>query len=49
VANAQDEIKLFTNAPEATVKVIEGGHHFLTATNPKEVEEAVVNFIKKHA
>ncbi|EEP78228.1 conserved hypothetical protein [Uncinocarpus reesii 1704] len=38
VANANEEIKLFVNSPEATVDVVEGGQHFLSFSNPEEVE-----------
>lgn len=31
VANAQEEIKLFTGSPKAEVVVIQGGHHFLSS------------------
>jgi len=47
VANAQEEIKLFVNS-DAKLEVIQGGNHFLSATNPKEVDTAVLAFIKKH-
>jgi hypothetical protein len=47
VANSEDEIKLFTNSPKATVQVIEGGQHFLSASNPAEVDAAVLSFVKE--
>ncbi|KAI9003024.1 alpha/beta fold family hydrolase [Hyaloraphidium curvatum] len=47
VANAQEEIKLFTNSPEAKVIVVEKGQHFLSASHPKEVNKEAVAFIKK--
>ncbi len=47
VANAQDEIKLFTGSPEAKVIVVEKGQHFLSASHPKDVNPATVAFIKK--
>jgi len=48
VANAREEIKMFVNSPDAHLEVIQGGNHFLSATNPKEVDGAVLAFIKKH-
>jgi len=48
IANAKEEIKMFVNSPDAHLQIIEGGNHFLSATNPKEVDEALVTFIKKY-
>ncbi|KAG9376586.1 Alpha/beta hydrolase fold family protein [Pyrenophora tritici-repentis] len=48
VANAKEEIQLFTNSPEARLEVIQGGQHFLSASNPKEVNEHVVAFVNKY-
>ncbi|KAG6010804.1 hypothetical protein E4U21_004192 [Claviceps maximensis] len=45
----QDHIKLFTAAPEATLTFVEGGGHYLSATSPKEVNEALLGMIKKYA
>lgn len=45
--NAQEEILLFVNSTDAKLVTVEGGHHFLSASNPKEVEPAVIDFIKK--
>ena len=47
VANAQEEIKLFTNSREAELRVVEGGQHFLSATHPDVVNEATSDFIKR--
>ncbi|KAK7422753.1 hypothetical protein QQZ08_009378 [Neonectria magnoliae] len=44
-----EHIKLFTSAPEATLTFVEGGGHYLSATSPKEIEEAVLKMIKKYA
>lgn len=49
VANARDEIQLFVNAPEARVLVVEDGQHFLSASNPTAVNEAVAAFIRRWA
>lgn len=48
VANAQEEIVLFVNSKEARLETIEDGHHFLSASNPKEVTKEAVSFIKKY-
>lgn len=47
VANAEEEIKLFVNSKESKLKVVEGGQHFLSATNPEEVNCAVLEFVQK--
>lgn len=47
VTNAQEEVIMFVNSVDAKVVPVEGGSHFLSASNPKEVEPAVVEFIKK--
>ncbi|WP_339805163.1 alpha/beta hydrolase [uncultured Marinobacter sp.] len=49
VANAEDGIARFTNAREASLKVIDGGQHFLSASDPDEVNAAAVEFIGKWA
>lgn len=49
VANAHEEIVLFVNAKETNLVKVDGGQHFLSASNPGEVEPAVVDFIKKHS
>ena len=47
IANAEDEIKMFVSSPDAKLDVIQDGQHFLSASNPKEVDEATLDFIKK--
>ncbi|MGM0571988.1 MAG: alpha/beta fold hydrolase [Pseudomonadota bacterium] len=47
VANAEDGIARFTGSKDAQLKVVEGGQHFLSASDPKEVNAAAVDFIKK--
>lgn len=49
VANAQEEIKLFTNSPEARLEIIEGGQHFLNASKPNEVMDKAIAFVTKYA
>jgi pimeloyl-ACP methyl ester carboxylesterase len=49
VANAEEEIKLFVNSPDARLRVIEGGQHYLSASHPKEVDEALMDFVKRYS
>ncbi|QLH21917.1 alpha/beta fold hydrolase [Streptomyces sp. Rer75] len=49
VANAQEEIRMFTRSPEARLEVIEGGQHFLSASHPAEVDSAAIDFLKRWA
>lgn len=47
VANAEDEMKLFVNSVDATLRIVEGGRHFLSASNPDVVNAATVEFINR--
>lgn len=49
VSNAQHEIKLFTNAKAADLVTVADGAHFLSASHPKEVDQALINFVGKWA
>lgn len=49
VKNAEREIKKFVNSPDAQLRVVEGGEHFLSFSHPKEVDAALVEFVKKFA
>lgn len=49
VANAEEEIGLFVNAPRADLQVVEGGQHFLSSTHAKEVNAAAVEFLDRWA
>ena len=49
VPNAKEEIAMFVNSPAAELHVIDGGHHFLSASNPKEVNAATIEFINNWA
>lgn len=49
VANAEQEIKLFTNAKSAELITVDGGAHFLSASHPKEVDDALISFVGKYA
>jgi microsomal epoxide hydrolase len=44
----KEQIKLFTAAQEPTLEFIEGGGHYLNATNPKEVGEALLKMVTKY-
>lgn len=46
VENAQDGIKRFTSSPNATLQIVEGGQHFLSASDPMEVNAASIRFIR---
>lgn len=47
VANAEEEIRSFVNAPAAELRVVEGGQHFLSASNPEDVNTATLEFIRR--
>lgn len=49
MANAEKEIKMFTNAPEAKLVVMEGGVHFLSFTHGKELEKNILEFTEQWA
>jgi pimeloyl-ACP methyl ester carboxylesterase len=49
VANAEEEIALFVHSAGAELRVVEGGQHFLSATHPREVDGAVVEFLDRWA
>jgi pimeloyl-ACP methyl ester carboxylesterase len=36
---------LFSSSPGAELRVVEGGRHFLSASDPEEVNAATVEFI----
>lgn len=46
VANAEAGIKRFTQSVAAKLAVVTGGQHFLSASNPSEVNAATVKFIQ---
>lgn len=48
VANAQEEIKLFVNSPDAQLVTVEGGAHFLSGSHPNEVDRALIEFVTKN-
>jgi len=48
VANAEQEIKLFKNSPDARLVTVKDGQHFLSFSHPKEVADNVVEFVGKY-
>lgn len=48
VKNAEREIKKFVNSPDAQLRVVEGGEHFLSFSHPKEVDAALLEFVQQH-
>jgi len=48
VLHAEKEAKMFPRAKSVSFKAIEGGHHFLSATNPEEVNREALAFIQKY-
>lgn len=48
IENAKQEIEMFTGVGSKRLIVIDGGGHFLSATNPDEVEAAMVSFMEEH-
>ncbi|KAH6683301.1 alpha/beta hydrolase fold family protein [Halenospora varia] len=49
VANAKEEIEMFVNAKSKELRTVEGGKHFLSASHPKEVDGALIEFVGKYA
>lgn len=45
----KEHIELFTATAEATLTFVEGGGHYLNATSPTEVNEAVLKMVKAYA
>ena len=45
VANAEQEIKMFVNSPEAKLVTVKDGQHFLSASHPEEVDNALLEFV----
>lgn len=40
-----EQVKLFTGSKQTKLDIIEGGGHYLNATNPKEIEAAMLGMI----
>ena len=47
VANAEDEMRLFVNSPGAELRIVDGGQHFLSASDPEHVNPATAEFIDR--
>lgn len=43
-----EEIELFTGSKEKRLQMVEGGTHYLNASNAKEVESAMIEMANKH-
>jgi pimeloyl-ACP methyl ester carboxylesterase len=48
IPNAQDEMKLLQNSPDAKLILVPGGAHYLSASHPAEVNAAVLELVSKH-
>lgn len=48
VSNAEEEIGMFVNSPDAGLVVVENGQHFLSFDKPQEVDKAVIDFVSKY-
>ena len=46
IANAREEIAMFINSPSAELRIVEGGQHFLSASNPADVNQAAIGFVR---
>ncbi|KAI0013157.1 putative alpha/beta hydrolase [Xylariaceae sp. FL0662B] len=44
----KEHIELFTSSKEAKIDFLEGGAHFLSASNPNEVEAALLDMVRKY-
>ena len=44
-----EQIELFSGSVERKLSIVQGGAHYLNATNAKEVNEAVLEMVKKYA
>ncbi|MFJ5872217.1 alpha/beta fold hydrolase [Dietzia maris] len=47
VANAEDGITRFTTSPSAELQIVDGGQHFLTASDPDTANTATLAFVEK--
>lgn len=43
-----EHIKLFTSSKETKYELVEGGQHYLNATNPKEINKALLELVEKY-
>ena len=47
VENAENELPMFVGAKWKDSVVVEGGEYYLSANHPKEVDAALIDFVKK--
>lgn len=47
VRNAEDGLQRFTRAAHRELRVVDGGQHFLSASNPDEVNKAAAEFVQR--
>ena len=47
VANAEEEIALFTGSSNTELRIIDGGQHFMSASHPDIVNAAAVEFVRR--
>ncbi|KAL4920636.1 Alpha/Beta hydrolase protein [Aspergillus aurantiobrunneus] len=45
----EEQIKLFTKSTEARLQMVEGGAHYLNATHPAVINEAILGMVQKHS
>jgi pimeloyl-ACP methyl ester carboxylesterase len=44
-----EQISLFTRSKDKKLSIVEGGAHYLNATNPREVNEAILEMVSKYS
>ncbi len=49
VRNAEEEIQMFVSSANAELRVVEGGQHFLSASDPDAVNTATADFLRRTA
>jgi pimeloyl-ACP methyl ester carboxylesterase len=47
IPNAEEEITMLTSSARAELRVVEGGQHFLSATDPETVNAAAIEFLDR--
>jgi pimeloyl-ACP methyl ester carboxylesterase len=47
IPNAEEEITMLTNSAHAELRIVEGGQHFLSASDPDTVNAATIEFIDR--
>lgn len=47
-AAAEEQIQRFTRSKEAKLTMIDGGAHYLNATNPVQINEALLELVTKY-